>query len=391
MLAGEIRRFRCPGVSSCWTRLKPKALNRSAKLLLSAARTGEFCRQAIQARNEKTAQRMAGGFDNQTRERVHASERGIIGKFGIRTLSLSMLNLAKHLPESSGLDLKHLLVEPGRTISLRKDFDPKHTGEFKAKMGALAELKLNIERLSTEQDVLYAGDTYALLLVFQALDAAGKDGTIKHVMSGVNPQGCEVSSFKAPSHEELDHDYLWRTARRLPQRGRIGIFNRSYYEEVLVVRVHPELLAQQHLPPLRKSESIWSRRFEEINSFERYLVSNGIIILKFFLNVSKSEQKSRFLKRIEQKEKNWKFSAADIRERQYWDDYMEAYEEMFNRTSTDWAPWFIIPADHKWFTRLCVSEIIVATLKSLGSKYPKVSEEELAQLEKAKAELLNEK
>jgi polyphosphate kinase 2 (PPK2 family) len=159
----------------------------------------------------------------------------------------------------------------------------------------------------------------------------------------------------------------------------------------LVVRVHPELLAQQHLPPLRKSESIWSRRFEEINSFERYLVSNGIIILKFFLNVSKSEQKSRFLKRIEQKEKNWKFSAADIRERQYWDDYMEAYEEMFNRTSTDWAPWFIIPADHKWFTRLCVSEIIVATLKSLGSKYPKVSEEELAQLEKAKAELLNEK
>jgi PPK2 family polyphosphate:nucleotide phosphotransferase len=251
---------------------------------------------------------------------------------------------------------------------------------------------LNIERLlSTEQDVLYAGDTYALLLVFQALDAAGKDGTIKHVMSGVNPQGCEVTSFKAPSHEELDHDYLWRSAKQLPQRGRIGIFNRSYYEEVLVVRVHPDLLAQQHLPALRKGESIWRRRFEEINCFERYLVSNGTIILKFFLNVSKSEQKSRFLKRIEQKEKNWKFSAADIRERQYWDVYMEAYEEMFNRTSTDWAPWFIIPADHKWSTRLCVSEIIVATLKSLGLKYPKVSEEELAQLQKAKAELLDEK
>ena len=255
----------------------------------------------------------------------------------------------------------------------------------------MAELKLNIERLSTEQDVLYAGGTYAVLLVFQALDAAGKDGTIKHVMSGVNPQGCEVTSFKAPSHEELDHDYLWRSARRLPQRGRIGIFNRSYYEEVLVVRVHPDLLAQQRLPPLRKGESIWRRRFEEINCFERHLVSNGTIILKFFLNVSKSEQKSRFLKRIEQKEKNWKFSAADIRERQYWDDYMGAYEEMFNRTSTEWAPWFIIPADHKWFTRLCVSEIIVATLKSLGLKYPKVSEEELAQLQKAKAELLDEK
>jgi PPK2 family polyphosphate:nucleotide phosphotransferase len=302
-----------------------------------------------------------------------------------------MLNLAKHLPESSGLDLKHLFVEPGRTISLRKDFDPKHNGNFKDKTEALAELKLNIERLSTEQDVLYAGDTYALLLVFQALDAAGKDGTIKHVMSGVNPQGCEVTSFKAPSQEELDHDYLWRSIRRLPQRGRIGIFNRSYYEEVLVVRVHPNLLAPQHLPPLRKGESIWRRRFEEINCFERYLVSNGIIILKFFLNVSKSEQKSRFLKRIEQKEKNWKFSTADIRERQYWDDYMEAYEEMFNRTSTDWAPWFIVPADHKWFTRLCVSEIIVATLKSLRLKYPKVSEEEIAQLQKAKEELLNEK
>src|SRR5271170_2496089 len=171
------------------------------------------------------------------------------------------------------------------------------------------------------------------MIVLQALDAAGKDGTIKHVMSGVNPQGCEVSSFKAPSHEELDHDYLWRSARRLPPRGKIGIFNRSYYEEVLVVRVHPDLLAPQHLPPLRKSESIWKRRFEEINCFERYLVSNGIILLKFFLNVSKSEQKSRFLKRIEQKEKNWKFSAADIRERGFWEDYREAYEQMFNQTS----------------------------------------------------------
>src|ERR1700676_175920 len=302
-----------------------------------------------------------------------------------------MRNLADYLPESSGFDLKHLLVEPGKTISLKKEFDPKYTGEFKGKEEALTELKLNVERLAKEQAVLYGGDTYALLLVFQALDAAGKDGTIKHVMSGVNPQGCEVSSFKTPSHEELDHDYLWRSAKRLPQRGRIGIFNRSYYEEVLVVRVHPDLLARQHLPKLGKKESLWKRRFQEINSFERYLVSNGILVLKFFLNVSKSEQKSRFLKRIEQKEKNWKFSAADIRERRYWDDYIDAYEEMFNETSTEWAPWYIIPADHKWFTRLCVSEIIVATLKSLGLKYPKLSEKKLAELQKAKEELLNEK
>ncbi len=302
-----------------------------------------------------------------------------------------MRNLAKHLPESSGIDLKHLLVEPGRTISLRKDFDSQYTGKLKGKEGALAELKLNVDRLASEQDIFYAGETYALLLVFQALDAAGKDGTIKHVMSGVNPQGCEVTSFKAPSHEELDHDYLWRSARRLPERGRIGIFNRSYYEEVLVVRVHPDLLAQQHLPALGKDESIWKRRCEEINSFERYLVSNGIIVVKFFLNVSKSEQRSRFLQRIEQHEKNWKFSAADIRERRYWDDYMKAYEEMFNQTSTDWAPWFIIPADHKWFMRLCVSHIVIATLKSLGLQYPKLSDEQLVDLQKAKEELLKEK
>jgi PPK2 family polyphosphate:nucleotide phosphotransferase len=302
-----------------------------------------------------------------------------------------MRNLAKQLPDLSGFDLKQVLVEPGRTISLKKDFDPGYTGNFKAKEEALEELKLKTDRLAIEQDVLYAGNTHALLIVFQALDAAGKDGTIKHVMSGVNPQGCDVSSFKAPSHEELNHDYLWRSANRLPQRGKIGIFNRSYYEEVLVVRVHPDLLTLQHLPPLGKNESIWERRFAEINAFERYLVGNGIIVLKFFLNVSKSEQKSRFLKRIERKEKNWKFSASDIRERRYWDDYMQAYEEMVNQTSTGYAPWFIVPADHKWFTRLCVSEIIVATLKSLGLKYPTVSEEEMAELQKAKEELVNEK
>jgi PPK2 family polyphosphate:nucleotide phosphotransferase len=303
---------------------------------------------------------------------------------------LAMRNLAKYLPESSGIDLEHLLVKPGKTISLKKDFDPKHTGHFKDKEEALTQLKLSVERLAGEQDILYAADTYALLVIFQALDAAGKDGTIKHVMSGVNPQGCEVHSFKAPSHEELNHDYLWRPTNRLPARGQIGIFNRSYYEEVLVVRVHRELLALQHLPPLAKNESLWKRRFEEINSFERYLVSNGIIVLKFYLNVSKSEQKSRFLKRIEEKEKNWKFSSSDARERQYWDDYMKAYEEMFNQTSTEWAPWHIIPADRKWFTRLCVSEIIVATLRSLDLKYPKISDEERTELQKAKEELLNE-
>ena len=198
-------------------------------------------------------------------------------------------------------------------------------------------------------------------------------------------------SFKAPFQEELDHDYLWRAAKRLPRRGRIGIFNRSYYEEVLVVRVHPEILAKQHLPPCEKDQSIWKHRFEEINCFERYLVNNSIIVLKLFLNVSKKEQKVRFLKRIEEKDKNWKFSAADVLERRHWAEHMAAYEDMFNHTSTDWAPWFIVPADHKWFTRLCVSEIIVATLKSLRLKYPKVSDEQIAELQKAKEELLNEK
>jgi PPK2 family polyphosphate:nucleotide phosphotransferase len=302
-----------------------------------------------------------------------------------------MRNLATHLPGSSGFDLKHILVEPGKTISLKKEFDPAYSGNFKEKEETLTELRLNIEQLASQQDILYANETYALLLVLQGLDAAGKDSTIKHVMSGVNPQGCEVYSFKAPSHEELDHDYLWRAAKRLPQRGRIGIFNRSYYEEVLVVRVHPELLAKQHLPPCGKDQSIWKHRFEEINCFERYLVVNGTIVLKLFLNISKKEQKVRFLKRIEEKEKNWKFSATDVLERRHWAEYRAAYEDMFNHTSTDWAPWFIVPADHKWFTHLCVSEIIVVTLKSLGMKYPKVSDEQLAELEKAKEGLLDEK
>jgi PPK2 family polyphosphate:nucleotide phosphotransferase len=302
-----------------------------------------------------------------------------------------MNNLSKYFPGAAGFDLKHILAEPGETISLKKDFDPAYTGAFKDKEETLTELRLNIEELAHQQDILYANDTYGLLVVLQALDAAGKDSTIKHVMSGVNPQGCEVHSFKAPSQEELDHNYLWRAARRVPQRGRIGIFNRSYYEEVLVVRVHPEILAKQHLPPGEKDQSIWKHRFKEINCFERHLVNNGILVLKFFLNVSQKEQKERFLKRIEEKEKNWKFSAADVQERRYWADYMTAYEDMLSHTSTDWVPWFVVPADHKWFTRLCVAEIIVATLKSLGLKYPKVSDEQVAELQKAKEELLNER
>ena len=302
-----------------------------------------------------------------------------------------MRNLTKHLPDASGFDLKHILVEPDKSISLKKDFDPAYTGNFKGKEESLIELRLNIEQLAAQQDILYANDNYALLVVLQALDAAGKDSTIKHVMSGVNPQGCEVHSFKSPSQEELDHDYLWRATNRLPRRGGIGIFNRSYYEEVLVVRVHPELLAKQRLLPGEKGQSLWRQRFEEINRFERYLVNNGVIVLKFFLNVSKKEQKARFLKRIDEKEKNWKFSATDVLERRHWDEYMAAYEDMLNHTSTDWAPWFIVPADHKWFTRLCVSEIVAATLKSLGLEYPKVSDEQLAALQKAKEELINEK
>lgn len=251
-------------------------------------------------------------------------------------------------------------------------------------------MQADVERLAEYQNILYAQNTYALLIIFQAMDAAGKDSTIKHVMSGVNPQGCQVYSFKQPSAEELDHDYLWRTMKALPERGRVGIFNRSYYEETLVVRVHPELLKKQQLPHIPQDNRIWQQRFEEINNFEKYLVNNGIIILKFFLNVSKSEQKKRFLARIETPEKNWKFSASDAIERAFWDDYMQAYEDIFNHTSTESAPWYIIPAESKWFTRLVVADIICSKLKELNLKYPAVTEEHQRQLLKAKELLENE-
>lgn len=287
--------------------------------------------------------------------------------------------------------MKHdrFIVPPDTKIKL-KDYDPSYTNGLTDKAAAQEELEHGVKKLAKYQDILYADDSYALLIIFQAMDAAGKDGTIKHVMSGVNPQGCQVYSFKTPSAEELDHDYLWRSMKALPERGRIGIFNRSYYEEVLVVRVHPELLARQQLPPEAQGKHIWKNRYEQINNFEQYLTSNGIMVLKFFLNVSKDEQKKRFLDRINQPEKNWKFSASDARERQHWDDYMDAYESMFSHTSTDWAPWYIVPADNKWFTRLAVSNIIVDKLKSMNLAYPTVSEQRKRDLLDVKKLLENE-
>jgi PPK2 family polyphosphate:nucleotide phosphotransferase len=286
--------------------------------------------------------------------------------------------------------LDSLRVEPGSTIDLRNDYDPGDAGRFTAKADAEEATSSGIRLLAQQQDKLYAQNTYGLLIIIQALDAAGKDSTIKHVMSGVNPQGVKVTSFKVPSAEELDHDYLWRCNRALPNRGDIGIFNRSYYEEVLVVRVHPEFLERQQLPPVLNDRNIWKRRFREINNFEQYLADNGIVVLKFFLNVSKEEQKRRFLKRVEEPDKNWKFSAADIRERASWDDYMDAYQDMFNHTSTPHAPWYIIPADNKWFTRLAVVSVINETLDRLHLAYPAVSKEQKEALLAAKAEMENE-
>ena len=274
-----------------------------------------------------------------------------------------------------------------------KDFDPGDTGDLDAddKERAQEALAIGREALAGLQDRLYAQDRWSLLLVFQAMDAAGKDGVIKHVMTGVNPQGCEVHAFKAPTTEELDHDYMWRCARRLPERGRIGIFNRSYYEEVLVVKVHSQILAGQHLPPKLVTKRIWDDRYEDIRNLERYLTRNGTVVRKFFLNVSRAEQKRRFLERIEQPEKNWKFSAADVRERAYWKDYMAAYETMIRETSTPQSPWYVVPADNKWYTRLVVAAAIVDALASLDLEYPKLDAKQLAELAAARKTLLAEK
>jgi PPK2 family polyphosphate:nucleotide phosphotransferase len=286
--------------------------------------------------------------------------------------------------------MSHLIVPPGKKISLAKDYDPGYKAHYLNKSDSQGDLQEVIEALKHYQDMLYAQNSYSVLIIFQAMDAAGKDSTIKHVMSGINPQGCQVHNFKAPSTEELDHDYLWRCSKALPERGKIGIFNRSYYEEILITRVHPEIMAQGQLPPNLMGKNLWKQRFEEINNFEKYLVNNGTVILKFFLNVSKEEQKKRFLERINRPEKNWKFSASDARERAFWDDYMTVYEDMFNHTSTEVAPWHIISADHKWFTRLAVAGTIYAQLKDLNLHYPKVNEEKHQELLQAKVMLESE-
>jgi PPK2 family polyphosphate:nucleotide phosphotransferase len=286
--------------------------------------------------------------------------------------------------------MKQLVAPPGKRISL-KDYDPGWTGSIKDKGEATALLAEGIKGLNKQQDMLYAQDEYAVLMIFQAMDAAGKDGTIRHVMSGINPQGCQVFSFKTPSPEERDHDYLWRSAKALPERGRIGIHNRSYYEEVLICRVHPEILASQQLPLISKGEGVWKRRFREIKAFERYLVDNGIVVVKFFLHVSKKEQKRRFLERIDKDEKNWKFSVNDAKERTFWKDYMRAYEDVFTHTSTKDAPWYIIPADNKWFMRLAVAAITHQTLEDLNLKYPTVTKEKKRELLEARKLLIAEK
>ncbi len=278
-------------------------------------------------------------------------------------------------------------VTDGKGFRL-KDVDPDDTGRFASgeKLKAEEALRAGVAALAALQDMLYAQDRWSVLLVFQAMDAAGKDSAIKHVMTGLNPQGCQVASFKAPSNEELDHDYLWRCQKHLPERGRIGIFNRSYYEEVLVVRVHPELLAGQKLPPSLIGKRIWRERYEDIRAFERYLARNGCVIRKFFLHVSKKEQKQRFLERLDQPDKNWKFSVADVAERERWDDYMRAYEETIAETATEDAPWYVIPADHKWFTRVVVASAVIDALASLDLAYPRVDagkQRELAAARKA--------
>ncbi len=290
-------------------------------------------------------------------------------------------------------DLEHLLgpfrVTSGKGFRLRQ-VDPRDSRGIASKEEAAELLARGVEQLALQQEKLYAQDRWGVLLVFQAMDGAGKDSAVKHVMSGVNPQGCQVFSFKSPSPEELDHDFLWRTTRCLPERGRIGIFNRSYYEEVLVVRVHPELLGRQKLPAQLVTDDIWRERFEDIVAFERYLARNGYLVLKFFLHVSRDEQRQRFLDRIEQPEKRWKFSAADVEERKLWDAYMAAYEDMIRSTATRHAPWFVVPADRKWFARLVVAAAIHDALDRLGLDFPEVDAAKKKELAAARAELLAE-
>jgi PPK2 family polyphosphate:nucleotide phosphotransferase len=277
-------------------------------------------------------------------------------------------------------------VDDGKHLRL-KDFDPADTGHWRSVEHAQEDLQKDIARMADLQAKLYAQDCWSLLLIFQAMDAAGKDGTIKHVLSGVNPEGCQVYSFKVPSEAELQHDFLWRTTRNLPERGHIGIFNRSYYEEVLVVRVHPKALENEKLPASLVTKDIWEERFEDIRCFERHMARNGTVIRKFFLHLSKKEQKRRFLARLDEPGKNWKFSAADVHEREYWDDYQKAYEDMICHTATKHAPWYVIPADNKWFTHLAVSAAIVDTLEELNLAYPEVDAAKRRELQAARLTL----
>jgi len=291
----------------------------------------------------------------------------------------------------------HQLSKPYRVTNGKKfrlkHVDPADTADLKSadKPRAKEALQSGVEALAELQDVLYAQDRWSLLLIFQAMDAAGKDGTIKHVMSGVNPQGCQVSSFKGPTSEDLDHDYLWRCFKQLPERGRIGIFNRSYYEETLVVRVHPDFLAGQKLPKECITKGIWKERFQDIRAFERYLHRNGTVVVKFFLHISKAEQQKRFLERLEDSNKSWKFSVNDARERGFWDDYMEAYEETIRETASENSPWYVVPADNKWFTRVIVAAAVIDTLAAMKLQYPKVSEAKREELAAVRKELLGKK
>ncbi|HEV3006816.1 MAG TPA: polyphosphate kinase 2 family protein [Pirellulales bacterium] len=287
--------------------------------------------------------------------------------------------------------LDSFCVPPGKRVKL-KDYDPAWSGddEFpKADRKRFAEDRLaqDISALAEAQYLLYASNSWSLLLIFQAMDAAGKDGTIKHVMSGVNPQGCQVYSFKHPSAEELNHNFLWRCMKALPERGRIGIFNRSYYEEVLIVKVHPELLVAQHVPDARPNDKLWKKRYDDINRFERHLTRNGTKVLKFFLHISKDEQRKRFLERVDDPKKHWKFSPADLAERERWDDYMRVYEEALCATSTKWAPWYVVPADHKWVSRTMVAAIITRVVDSLNLSYPEVTPAQAQQIAEAKRRL----
>jgi len=294
----------------------------------------------------------------------------------------------KELIKRAGKLSKPFRISDGKEFRL-KHIDPGDTLTYKSedKLKAKEALQWGVEVLAELQDKLYAQDRWSVLLIFQAMDSAGKDGAIKHVMSGINPQGCQVYSFKAPTSEELDHDFMWRCTKNLPERGRIGIFNRSYYEETLVVRVHENILKNQKLPEKLVTKHIWDERFQDIRNFEKYLIRNGTIVRKFFLYISKDEQKKRFLERIDNPQKNWKFSSDDVREREYWDDYMKAYEDMIRNTATKDSPWYVVPADNKWFTRLVVASALIDVLESLNLEYPEVDEEKLKELAEAKRTL----